>query len=183
MWWPAAQAPPSSSFSSSSSPTCTHDLKISQHYSPLLKSIDFFRFFGPKRVGLWGCDLLATADAWIQESKSLAEVWRLGLEEIPVKRWAVRTRTWFLWCFDIIMMLVVYSCLVSMFGWMWTYMWYMLWLSDWYDHPAWLDLVWLANILCFLNVYHATSCWLHEFKWCLYSQVGVDLLWIGWACF
>ena len=65
-----------------------HALQPKSHiyYSPPLKSIDFFRFLGPKRVGLWGWDLLATADAWIQESKSLAEVWRLGLGENPEKK-------------------------------------------------------------------------------------------------
>ena len=97
----------------------THsNLKSLIHYSSPLKSFDFFRFLGPKRVGLWGWDLLATADAWIQESRSLAEVSSARVRENPVKRWAVHTRTCFLWCFEIFMMLVVYSCLDSMFGWM-----------------------------------------------------------------
>ena len=84
--WPAAIAPLIPSFSFSSSPTCSSNLKVSNYYSPPLNLLDFFRFLGPKRVGLWGWDLLATADAWIQESRSLAEVWRLGLGENPEKK-------------------------------------------------------------------------------------------------
>jgi hypothetical protein len=181
--WPAAIAPLIPSFSFSSSPTCSSNLKVSNYYSPPLNLLDFFRFLGPKRVGLWGWDLLATADAWIQESRSLAEVWRLGLGENPRFQVSGPHQDLFPWCIDIFMMLVVYSYLDFMFGWMWTYMWHMLWLSGWYEHPTWLDLVWMANMFMFLRYLLCYIYWLHDFETCWYSQVGIYLLWIEWACF
>ena len=56
------------------------------HFAPSLNLLDFSRFLGPKRVGVGDKSLLATADVWIQESRSLAEVCRLGFGKNPRKR-------------------------------------------------------------------------------------------------